>query len=150
MYNPKSSLFEAFFTTLPPCGWPSVAQRSRLSASLRRARPHSSLLHLRGLDSLCSVNQQPAPEGTRSRRCGRRQTAGGGSRSAGEQDVGTASAAPAERASFPPPHDSPCLLLARRTCFMGITFVSPCRCASSSRGVGPAGVGTSTSFSISA
>ncbi len=74
MYNPKSSLFEAFFTTLPPCGWPSVAQRSRLSASLRRARPHSSLLHLRGLDSLCSVNQQPAPEGTRSRRCGRRQT----------------------------------------------------------------------------
>ena len=32
-------------------------------------KPH----HLRGLDSPCSVKRQPAPEGTRSRRCGRRQ-----------------------------------------------------------------------------
>jgi hypothetical protein len=39
MYNQKSSLFDPF-TTLPPCGCLSVAQRSRLSASLRRARPH--------------------------------------------------------------------------------------------------------------
>ena len=61
-------------TTLPPCGCLSVAQRSRLSASLRRARPFSSPCHLRGLDSPCAVKRQPAPEGTRSWGCGRRQT----------------------------------------------------------------------------
>src|SRR6266567_5417537 len=63
MYKPKSSLFEAFFTTLPPCGCSSVAQRSRLSASLRRARPRSSLFHLRGLDSPCSVISSPHRRG---------------------------------------------------------------------------------------
>src|SRR6266704_3077808 len=70
-------------------------------------------------------------------------------KAAREQDVGTASAAPAERASLPPPYGSCCLLLVRRTLLSGITLVSPRRCVSSSRGVGPAGVGTSTSFSIS-
>src|SRR6266566_1156719 len=47
------------------------------------------------------------------------------------------------------PYDSSCLLLVRRTFLIGITLVSPWRCASNSRGVGPAGVGTSARFSMS-
>jgi len=69
----------------------------------------------------------------------------------GRQDseyAGTVWATPLGRAS---PYCSSCRrLCVRCTGLSGITFLSLCRCASNSRGVGPAGVGTSASFSMSA
>ena len=44
-----------------PCGFSSMPHQSRLSASLRRACPHSLLFHLHGLDKVWPGDDQPAP-----------------------------------------------------------------------------------------
>lgn len=138
------------FSTLPPCGCPSVARRSRPSERAPALRPPS----LRGLDSSCSVESQPAPEGTRSRRCGRRLTdiTAGQAHVWQQEGRGTASAAPAGRATrAAPSYVSPWyVFLERCTDLSGMTFFSSFRLASNSRGVGPAGVGTSANFSMRA
>jgi hypothetical protein len=66
--------------------------------------PSASHHHLRGLDSACSVGSWPAPEGTRSRRCGRRLTGERRERltSGRNRNGGTDSATPADWATWPP------------------------------------------------
>src|SRR5260221_7500333 len=71
-----------------------------------KTKPYGCSASLRSLDTGWCVKARPAPEGTRSRRCGRRLTGIHGTLAPAhgrqEGDVGTASATPAEQATVPP------------------------------------------------
>ncbi len=153
MYNQKSTPFDPFYDAasvrLPKCSTPVKALRFAPTSAPSPPCPASCAALTQR--ALWKVSPHRRGRGRGAAADGRqaRHAAGGltvGRREGRGDRLGSSSR---EGHHLAPYGFSRCLRVLRRIVWMGMILVSPCRCLSSSRGVGPAGVGTSASRSSS-